>query len=243
MSSVTGLETTLNGFVDEIRQNFNYVLAGIACSSRLFTLLVWLLGFSSKESRRRVVFQLNVLVIVICVALTLGILVGLTSEKAIIDGYNQVSKSVYIAAITFALYPPLLSDSILLIRLLRSTLSLARLQSPQSAADGAFYRPSSWTNLSNLGLTTQALVQNQEAAWYRYPKIIAEWAMEIILCQYLPKQPPCTHVIDKKGDLSEDIRQILYISVANFVFPLMFNIAQIILIMADRSPNAGVLLS
>lgn len=77
------------------------------------------------------VFQLNVLVIVICVALTLGILVGLTSEKAIIDGYNQVSKSVYIAAITFALYPPLLSDSILLIRLLRSTLSLARLQSPQ----------------------------------------------------------------------------------------------------------------
>ncbi|KAI6137909.1 hypothetical protein BKA82DRAFT_4357385 [Pisolithus tinctorius] len=231
MSSVTGLETTLNGFVDEIRQNFNYVLAGIACSSRLFTLLVWLLGFSSKESRRRVVFQLNVLVIVICVALTLGILVGLTSEKAIIDGYNQVSKSVYIAAITFALYPPLLSDSILLIRLLRSTLSLARLQSPQ---------PSSWTNLSNLGLTTQALVQNQEAAWYRYPKIIAEWAMEI----YLPKQPPCTHVIDKKvGDLSEDIRQILYISVANFVFPLMFNIAQIILIMADRSPNAGVLLS
>ncbi|KAI6032520.1 hypothetical protein EDC04DRAFT_2232575 [Pisolithus marmoratus] len=80
----------------------------------LFTLLIVLLRFSTKESRRRLVFQLNVLVI--CVALTPGILTGLTSGKAILDPFNQVSKSVYITATVFALYPPLLYDSILLAR-------------------------------------------------------------------------------------------------------------------------------
>lgn len=42
--------------------------------------------------------------------------------------------------------------------------------------------------------------------------------------------------------VTERIRQIFYISVANFVFPLFFNIAQIVCITTDRSPYTGTML-
>ncbi|KAI6045886.1 hypothetical protein EDC04DRAFT_2633096 [Pisolithus marmoratus] len=42
--------------------------------------------------------------------------------------------------------------------------------------------------------------------------------------------------------IAEHIRQIFYISAANFVFPLIFNVALIISSMTDRSQTSGTLL-
>ncbi|KAI5993835.1 hypothetical protein F5J12DRAFT_726594 [Pisolithus orientalis] len=259
MSSVTGPETIINGFVDEIRPSFDYTLAGATCSGCLSTLLVVLLGFSTKESRRRVVFQLNVLAI--CIALTLGILTGLTSGKAVVDPYNQVSRSVYITSIVFTVYPPLLYDSILLTRLfalypIASTPSVTLVKifafpfcvkCARVVALALFLN-----NYVKSGSTTQALVQSQEADWYRNPKLTAEWTMQMAdnlysVSFFLYNLHMRTSLIQSGelallGGISERIRQIFYISVANFVFPLIFNIAQIILISTDRSPNTGGLL-
>ncbi|KIK29864.1 hypothetical protein PISMIDRAFT_444767 [Pisolithus microcarpus 441] len=44
------------------------------------------------------------------------------------------------------------------------------------------------------------------------------------------------------GGVAARIRQIFYISLANFVFPLIFNIAQIICITTDRAPTTGTTL-
>ncbi|KAI6032517.1 hypothetical protein EDC04DRAFT_2898114 [Pisolithus marmoratus] len=254
MSSVTGPEVAINAFIDQIRPCFDYILAGTACSASLFTLLIVLLGFSTKESRRRLVFQLNVLAI--CVALTLGILTGLTSGKAIVDPFNQVSKSVYITAIVFALYPPLLYDSILLTRLfalypIASTPSLTLVKIfafPFCIKCARVVVLSLWLNdYIKSGLNTQSLVQNQVASWYRNPNITAEWTMQMVDNSYsvsffLYNLHVRTSSIRRVGGISERIRQIFYISVANFVFPLLFNIAQIILITTDRSPYTGALL-
>ncbi|KAI6113622.1 hypothetical protein EDD16DRAFT_1709492 [Pisolithus croceorrhizus] len=254
MSSVTGPEVVISEFIDEIRPCFDYTLANTSCSACLFTLLVVLLGFSTKESRRRVVFQLNVLAI--CVALTLGILTGLTSGKAVVEPFDQVSTSVYIAAIVFALYPPLLYDSILLTRLFAlypvtstSSLTLVKIFTFPFCVKCA--RVVVLTLFLNdyvkSGFTTQALVQNQEASWYRNPKITAEWTMQIAdnlysVSFFLYNLRIRTSLIQRVGGVSERIRQIFYISAANFVFPLIFNVAQIIFITTDRSPYTGALL-
>lgn len=42
--------------------------------------------------------------------------------------------------------------------------------------------------------------------------------------------------------LSERLRQIFYISAANFIFPLFFNIALIVCITTNRSPYTGTML-
>ncbi|KAI5985079.1 hypothetical protein EDD15DRAFT_2374579 [Pisolithus albus] len=255
MASVTGSEVAIDEFISEIRPCFDYILAGTACSASLFTLLMVLLGFSTKESRRRVVFQLNILAI--CVALTLGVLSGMTSGKAVVDPFNQVSTSVYIAAIVFALYPPLLYDSILLTRLFAlypvSTTPLSTLVKifvfPFCVKCARVVVLTLFLNdYVNSGFTTQALVQNQEASWYRNPKIIAEWTMQIADNSYSVSfflynlRIRASLIQRAAGGVSERIRQIFYISAANFIFPLIFNIAQIIFITTDRSPYTGALL-
>ncbi|KAI6154171.1 hypothetical protein BKA82DRAFT_2768955 [Pisolithus tinctorius] len=80
-----------------------------------FTLCIVLFALSTRESRRRVVFRLNVFAI--CIVLTMGVLVGLTNGKAIVDPFNPLPTSVYFAGVAFSVFPPLPCDSILLTRL------------------------------------------------------------------------------------------------------------------------------
>ncbi|KAI6038866.1 hypothetical protein EDC04DRAFT_3112857 [Pisolithus marmoratus] len=256
MSSVTGSEITINVFIDQIRPCFGYILAGTACSACLFTLLIILFGFSTKESRHRLVFQLNVFAI--CVALTLGILACLTSGKAIVDPFNQVSKSVYMTSVVFSVYPPLLYDSILSSRLfalypVASTPSLTLVKVfafPFCIKCARVVVTTLWLkDYIKTGITTLTLVQpeNSFAIWYRNPNNTAEWTMQIMdnlysVSFFLYNLHIRTSSVRRVGGISERIRQIFYISVANFVFPLLFNIAQIILVTADRSPYAGSLL-
>lgn len=108
-------QEAITAFVDTIHPNFDYVVGTSAFSSCLLTLLVVLLAFSTKESRRHLVFYLNVLAI--CLALTFGMLIGVTNGAIILDPFHLVSKDVYITAIAFAAFAPLFYDSILLFRL------------------------------------------------------------------------------------------------------------------------------
>ena len=115
MSQAASPEVIITAFIDAIHPSFNYVVVLTTFSSCLLTLLVVLFAFSTKESRRRLVFHLNVLAI--CLALILGIFSGITSGRAVLDPFHLVSKNVYIATIVFAVFPPLFYDSILLFRL------------------------------------------------------------------------------------------------------------------------------
>ncbi|KAI6154149.1 hypothetical protein BKA82DRAFT_24212 [Pisolithus tinctorius] len=225
MPSVTGTEA-VNAFVVAIRPSFNYILASTALSACLFTLLVALFVFSTRESRRRVVFRLNVFAI--CLALTLGTLIGLACGK-----FNHAWKQYYVVAVAFALWCPLLYDSILLTRLvvlypITSTPPVLTL-----FLDGY---------IKSEIITKGPFVQEQDASWYRNPKIAAEWIIQMAdnlytVGLFLYKLHVRTF-IDTKGISAKYFTS----PVANFVFPLLFNIAQIILIMTDRHPAAGIVI-
>ncbi|KAI6012716.1 hypothetical protein F5J12DRAFT_718347 [Pisolithus orientalis] len=249
MSSVAGSETIINDFIAAIHPNFDYVLTDTAFSACLFTLLIVLFAFSTKESRRRLVFRLNVLAI--CVALALGIFSSLVSGRAIIDPFNQVSKGVYIASIVFAVFPPVLYDSILLTRLF----ALYPISNtPRTTLFKIFAFPFCVKCARVIVLVCfffyfefyfpVTLCAEEAAAWFRNPFMVSEWTMQIAdnlysVSFFLYNLHARTSLVKR---VAERIRQIFYISLANFVFPLIFNIAQIICITTDRNPTTGVML-
>ncbi|KAI6137910.1 hypothetical protein BKA82DRAFT_35362 [Pisolithus tinctorius] len=251
MSSVTSSEAAVNAFVNIIRPNFDCLIIATAFSACLLTLFVVLFALSTKESRRRLAFRLNVLAL--CLALTTSILSFLTDGKSIVDPFNPVSTSVYLAAIVVTVFPPLLYDSILLTRLF----ALYPLSStPPTTLLKIFSFPfcvkcarvvAITVGIHHYvvpGMTTEVPIEDASSYWFRSPYLIAEWTLQIAdnlysVSFFLYNLHIRTSPIKRAHSIAERIQQIFYVSVANFVFPLMFNIAQIILVTTDRSPTAG----
>ncbi|KAI6045890.1 hypothetical protein EDC04DRAFT_3086649 [Pisolithus marmoratus] len=253
MSSVTDSEATINALVNTIHPSFDYIIAITAFSACLFTLFVILFALSTKESRCRLVFRLNVLAI--CLVLTMSILTGFISYKTVVDPFNPVSTSLQLAAIVFTIFPPLLYDSILLTRLF----ALYPLSStPLATLLKIFAFPCcvKCTRVVVLALVLDSYARNalveglilaEATTWFHNPNMTTEWAMQIAdnmysVSLFLHKLHSRTKLIKTACGIAEHIRQIFYISVANFIFPLIFNVALIISIMTDRSQTNGTLL-
>ncbi|KAI6120960.1 hypothetical protein EDD16DRAFT_810956 [Pisolithus croceorrhizus] len=254
MSSATGAEEAVSAFINTIQSSFDFILASTALSACLFTLLVTLFVFSTRESRRRVVFRLNVFAI--CLSMTLAVLIGLACGRLILDPFNPVWESFYATAVAFAPYPPILYDSILLTRLsalypFHTTPSVTLVKIFAFPFCVKCARVVVLTlfliDYVKFGFTAQALAQHQDDIWYRNPKITAEWVLQMAdnlysVSLFLYNLRIRTSLVRGVGGISERIRQIFYISVANFIFPLFFNIAQIILDMTDRVSTAGAVI-
>jgi len=116
MSQSADTQLIITTFIDEIHPAFNFVVVVTAFSACLLTLLVVLFAFSTPQSRKRPVFRLNVIAILL--ATVLSVLNGVTSGGAILAPFHAIPESVYVATIFFAIFPPLFYDSILLTRLL-----------------------------------------------------------------------------------------------------------------------------
>ncbi|KAI6152788.1 hypothetical protein EDD17DRAFT_1765352 [Pisolithus thermaeus] len=247
MSSATDPESTINGYVESIQPAFVVLLANTAFSASLFTLFVVLLALSTKESRRRAAFRLNVLAI--CIVLTMGVLVGFGDGKIVLNGVDQLSQATFIASMTLTVFPPLLSDSILLTRLL----ALYPLSSTRRITLLKIFTFPLCVKCARVAVLTlfingyaEALRAGSGNPWFRNPNLIAEWTMQIAdnaysVSLFLYNLRVRTSPI-KRGGLPARIRQIFYISAANFVFPLMFNIVLIICSTIDQSYTLGVLL-
>ncbi|KAI6042570.1 hypothetical protein EDC04DRAFT_2600881 [Pisolithus marmoratus] len=177
MSSVTEPEAIIHGFVDLIRPSLVTIVVDTIFSASLFTLFVVLLALSTRESRRRLVFQLNVFAI--CFALTMGVLVAFESGKII------VGQTYWLPESTFFLIDDLM---------------------PHAASGDPFFRN---------------------------PNLIAEWTMQIadntLFLYNLHTRAGSTKWA---SGMPARIRQIFYISAANFVFPLIFSMILIIFITA-----------
>ncbi|KAI6154172.1 hypothetical protein BKA82DRAFT_4098340 [Pisolithus tinctorius] len=163
MSSEISPDVIIDGFIAGIRPSFDAILSATAFSACLLTLLVVLFAFSTKESRQRLVFRLNVLAI--CV---------LT-----VNPFNPVSKGVYVASIydsilltrLFALYPVSNTPRITLLKIFTFPFCVkcARvIVLSIGINDYVSSQPS-----------TLALEQDEATAWFRNPKMTAEWAMQI----------------------------------------------------------------
>ncbi|KAI6038849.1 hypothetical protein EDC04DRAFT_2895805 [Pisolithus marmoratus] len=252
-SSVTDSEAAISAFINTIHPNFNYIVTITAFSACLFTLFAVLLGLSTKESRRRIVFHLNV--IAICLALTTSILAGLSNGKAIIDPFNQVSTRVFIAATASISLSPLLYDSILLTRLFA-------LYPPASTRQATLLKIFAFpfcvkcARVVVIALllkeevraaadtTTEVLLQDQATIWFRNPNIVAVWTLQMAdnmysVSLFLYNLHVRTRPLKSEGGIPSRIRHVFYISIANFVFPLVSNIALLISVITDHSPNSG----
>ncbi|KAI6027023.1 hypothetical protein EDC04DRAFT_2899514 [Pisolithus marmoratus] len=255
MSSVTDSDAVINGFINTIHPNFDNLISISAFSACLFTLLVVLFALSTKESRQRLVFRLNVFAL--CIVLTMSVLAGLTNGKAIVNPFNQVSRSVFIATVVFVFFPPLFYDSILLTR-------LCVLYPPDITPPATQLKVFAFPlcvkcarvvvvtvgviKFVESGRTTVALMQAESTVWFRNPYLITEWTLQIAdnaysVSLFLYNLHARVQPIQSGGiTISGRIRRLFYISTANFVFPLMFNIVLLIFVTTRHSPNTGALL-
>ncbi|KAL4075467.1 hypothetical protein J3A83DRAFT_1975525 [Scleroderma citrinum] len=253
MSQVADSQLIITTFIDGIRPSFNFVVGITAFNACLLTLLVIMFVFSTRESRRRPVFRLNVMSILI--ATVLGILNGITSGRAILDPFHSTPESIYVATIFFATFSPLFYDSILLTRLLMlypvevtPVLQLFRIFGfPVCIKCCRLVVLSLY--LHQFIQSTKSLLsleQHAEATWFRNPYITAEWTMQILdnmycVAFFLYKLHSRTSRIQQTNTVTERIRRIFFIAIANFVFPLIFNIAQLICITTNRSFALGTM--
>ncbi|KAI6102443.1 hypothetical protein EDD16DRAFT_1646387 [Pisolithus croceorrhizus] len=182
----------------------------------------------------------------------MSILTGLTNGKAVVDPYNPVSTGVCLAAVVLTVFPPLLYDSILLTRLF----ALYPLSStPLNTLLKIFAFPlcvkctrvvvlTLFLNEYIRSAKVEGLAQGATTTWFRNPNLITEWTMQIAdnlysVSFFLYKLHVRTRLVKRARGIAERIHQIFYIAVANFVFPLIVNVALIISIMTDPSMTTG----
>ncbi|KAL4077671.1 hypothetical protein J3A83DRAFT_4186000 [Scleroderma citrinum] len=224
MSQVPSTEAVITGFIAAIHPNFNLLSVSLPMLP---------------ESQRRLVFHLNVLAIII--ALILAIFNGITSGKAILKPFNPVSKDVYVATIVFAIFPPLFYDSILLCRLFA-------LYPPAMTPALTLVKIFAFPFCIKCARLVVILWAKHSGPFPRYfDFLVPQWLTYRLSGRYsvsffLYKLHIRTSTIKRETSIAERIRQIFYISIANFIFPLFFNIAQIVCITTDSSPYTGTML-
>ncbi|KAG6331377.1 hypothetical protein ID866_7710 [Astraeus odoratus] len=243
MSQSSEIEAIITAYVEYIRPQFVLVVGVTPFCACLVTLLVPLFAFSTPSSRRLLTFRLNVLAI--CIALVTGILNGYLNAQALTDPFGPTpSLSICFTFAFFALVSPLFYDSILLLRLLAfypigSTplLTVAKvLVLPIAVKCGRL-------SLFLHDYVVSFPISGPVANWSKNGYVTTEWALQLVDNMYtsgffLYKLHSHGSKVSKfkfGGSFGRRIREIFLISAANFVFPVIFNIGQIICITIDKS--------
>ncbi|KAL4062172.1 hypothetical protein J3A83DRAFT_4081033, partial [Scleroderma citrinum] len=233
-------------FIEYVRPQFVLVVGITPFCACLVTLLVVLFAYSTPSSRRLLVFKLNVLAI--CIALVTGVLNAYLNSLGVLDPFSPMpSLGICFTFAFFALLSPLFYDSILLQRLLafypiNSTpmFTVAKvLVLPICVKLGRFVLVTLFLRSYYVGFAEFGPV----ADWFKNHYITAEWALQVVDNMYssgfflykLHIHSSRISTIRSYGSFRHRIRQIFLISAANFVFPVIFNIGQIICITTDRS--------
>ncbi|KAI6142310.1 hypothetical protein EDD17DRAFT_1497927 [Pisolithus thermaeus] len=239
-------QVIITEFIDAVRPQYVLVVAVAPFCGCLLTLLAILFAFSSPASRSLLVFKLNV--IAILVALVTGILIGYINTLVLLEPFaSGPTLSLSFTFAFFALCSPLFYDSILLLRVLafyptRSTplRTLVKvLAVPILVKCGRLVCLSLFLH----GYYVSSVENGPVTNWFRNPYVTSEWVLQVTDNMYscgffLYKLYIRGSAISKFGSGSAMvhlIRNIFLISCANFVFPVLFNVAQIVLITADRS--------
>ncbi|KAI6142311.1 hypothetical protein EDD17DRAFT_240942 [Pisolithus thermaeus] len=253
MSESSEIQAIITEFVDATRPQYVLVIAVVPFCGCLLTLLAVLFAFSTPELRSLLVFKLNV--IAILVALVTGILNGYLNGSSFLEPFApETPLSICFTFALFALGSPLFYDSILLLRVLafypiRSTplpLLAKVLAVPILVKCGRLVCLSLFLHGYYVSYATHGPVTD----WFRNPFVTCEWALQVIdntySCGFFLYK---LHAHDSKiskfrsgSTMVHLIRNIFLISCANFVFPVLFNIAQIVCITIERSYLTTILL-
>ncbi|KAI5990262.1 hypothetical protein EDD15DRAFT_2282344 [Pisolithus albus] len=246
MSESSEIQNIITDFIDAIRPQYVLAVTIAPFCGCLLTLLAVLYALSTPELRSLLIFKLNV--VAVLVALTTGILNGYMNSLGLLEPFaSDAPVSLSFTFAFFTLCSPLFYDSILLLRLLafypvRSAplFTLAKvLAVPILVKCGRFVCLSLYLH----GYYVSSVKYGPVTDWFQNPYVTSEWALQVIdnmySCGFFLYK---LHVHNSKiskfrsgSTMVSLIRNIFLISCANFVFPTLFNIAQIICITMDQS--------
>ncbi|RPD72760.1 hypothetical protein L226DRAFT_572871 [Lentinus tigrinus ALCF2SS1-7] len=245
-----------------IQPSLNLLLIGTTLSSSLVPIFVALLFFSTRRTRRRPTFILNVLMILL--GLTLGAVNGYNQARTLLGLSIAPVFSVAYASLTILV--PMLTDWVVVLRVMA-------IYPPHKLSHrclSIIYGPMALVKLARMVIDavfivqwTRAVVRNAESpfragmeAWATpYPKLA--WFFQLFDSTYvsaifllrlgrgtmdasrLRKYADATGT-DASQDQDEDsyyrrLQTLFWISTSNFIFPVIFNLAQLILVFRDPS--------
>ncbi|KAI5123487.1 hypothetical protein M0805_008856 [Coniferiporia weirii] len=242
MADITSPPPGLN-FTAAIYPSLTFILVMTPLGSMLVPVIILLFFFSTPSSRLTPVFVLNIL------ACVLGLLEALLNDalevKQILEPTETFPQALYIATIASTVLSPMIVDSVLLTRVIafyprNTSASVDRLKAiafPMLVKCGRFIAVVLYLHSFTVASknTKGSVLLVGELTWFKNRYIIAEWTLQIVDNTYsslffLYK----LQLFDAYGRAGR-IRGLFYIALGNFVFPIILNVTQIVLITTDRS--------
>ncbi|PFH47298.1 hypothetical protein AMATHDRAFT_43024 [Amanita thiersii Skay4041] len=217
-------------YIAVIRTSLGIMVAALAGTAILVPLLVTLFFFSTKQLRKKPIFILNVVSIIL--GLVLGISITFIMYQGIINPSNLLTPAQHALPFCLLAFTPVFVEGILLFRLLVT----ARI------VNIAVYV---YRYLSCAEIHTNPVLSIQ-AGWFSQIAFIeAGCFLQIIdntiisslflyklnIRKFLTKPPATNENCDRS--YTSTIRVLFWIAVSNFVFPVLLAIAQLIFIFHD----------
>ncbi|KAG7096007.1 hypothetical protein E1B28_006689 [Marasmius oreades] len=257
MSNTTGSPLTFPpppppglNYIEAIRPSLNFILVITPLGAALVPLIITLLFFSTPEVRRRPVFILNILAC--CSGICEAAINAALETKQILYPLQPVSKELLTGVIVFAMVSPVFIDSILLFRLLAfyplhrtsKRVFFLVLLLPVVVKCGRFTAVVLYLNSFTRGSgQLPSVLLAAASTWPRNPYIMTEWSLQMVdntyasvffLYKLYACQKPGTVSLRSRSLLST-IRTLFLVALGNFIFPIIMNIASIVLIATDPS--------
>lgn len=180
----------------------------------------------------------------------MGVVVGFGYGKIVLNEANQLSAALSTAAMALTVFPPFFSDSILLTRFF-ALYPLSRTSWVTLLKIFTFPLCIKCARIVVLTLFlkdySRVLATGDGSPWLHSPNLFAEWAMQIADNLYsvgffLYNLRVRTELAKRAGGMQARIRQVFYISAANFLLPVTFSIALIILMITTTTSTTSVTL-
>ncbi|KAG7093929.1 hypothetical protein E1B28_007564 [Marasmius oreades] len=239
-------------YLAAIRPSLNLLMIGTVFTSLLVPIAVALFVFSTPSLRRKPIFILNVIAVLLGIAE--GILNGYLEITAIISPHIVIHPTAYTAFTCLCLLVPLFSECILLLRLV-AVYPLR--QTSRSMLVVVFAPPVIFkiVRLVNIGIflgqwvkqlgTAGSPIAAGQATWGQQPWTKIEWFLQLADNIYASvlflirlnsgRGLATASTVSKADSYAARLKALFWIAISNFVFPVLLSLAQLIFAFRDSS--------
>ncbi|KII90344.1 hypothetical protein PLICRDRAFT_38849 [Plicaturopsis crispa FD-325 SS-3] len=223
-----------------IGPSLSFLLLGTVFSSLLISIFIALLFFSDSKSRKRPIFVLNVL------AVLLGVAEGAVNInieiRTMLFPDHPVPLSTKFAFVILAFIGPLSVECVLLFRIATVFPPTTEHAKRKLAAILAFPILSKTARLVNFGLFMLSIPTVFLALQIEWILQLVEHSYVVLIFSYrLRSRQSTTETMEviRSARMSRRIRGLLLIAISNFIFPVVLNVVQLILLIGKTKTNGS----
>ncbi|KAG2134198.1 uncharacterized protein EDB93DRAFT_1107395 [Suillus bovinus] len=236
-------------YIAIIQPSLNSIMIGHTFTVILIPLIIALFYFSTPLSRKRPIFILNVIAIIL--AFIVGVMIDSFAIHSILSPLNQWPPSVNIAIGIIGAFQSILVDIILLLRL--TLIYPHTLVGPKRfALIIALPVLLKIARLINMFVFIKVLAdatsgpmgsENVAVVWATAPYLKIEWSAQLVDNTYASvaflwairprrnyRPSVQSEISPRKTTFGQRLRTLFYISVSNFVFPSILSLAQLVVV-------------